>query len=110
MRIDYNKLVRDKVPQAIEADGHTYSIASLSPNDFVFELKRKLVEEAQEALDASSHDDLLVELADLLEVIKTLLEASGISFEMLEANRQKRRKQKGGFEQRLLLRYVDRVG
>jgi predicted house-cleaning noncanonical NTP pyrophosphatase (MazG superfamily) len=108
LRITYDKLVRDKIPQAIEADGHTCRIEVLPPSEYVVELKRKLVEEAQEALGASTHDELLLELADLMEVIRSLSTATGVSPEALEAIRLRRHEERGGFEQRLLLRYVDR--
>ncbi len=109
MRVRYDKLVRDGVPQAIEADGHTYRIEVLALEAYIVELKRKLVEEAREALEASTQDDLLLELADLMEVIVSLLNASGVSPGDLEAMRLQRREKRGGFEQRLLLRYVDRA-
>jgi len=109
MRIAYNKLVREKVPQAIEADGHTCRIEVLAPNDYAIELKRKLVEEAQEALESSTQDDLVLELADLMEVIISLSAASGVQSEAIEAMRLQRREHRGGFERRLLLRYVDRA-
>jgi len=109
LRIANNKLERDNVPQAIEADGHSCRIDVLAPNDYVIELKRKLVEEAQEALESSTQDDLVLELADLMEVIVSLSAASGIPAAGIEAMRLQRRKESGGFEQRLLLRYVDRA-
>jgi len=109
MRIEYDKLVRDGVPGAIEADGHSCRIEVLSREAYIIELKRKLVEEAREALESSTEDDLLLELADLTEVIVSLLNASGVSHEDLEALRLQCRAKRGGFEQRLLLRYVDRA-
>jgi predicted house-cleaning noncanonical NTP pyrophosphatase (MazG superfamily) len=109
MRIPYNKLVRDRVPRAIEAGGHSCRIEVLERNDYVIELKRKLVEEAQEALESSTQDDLVQELADLTEVIISLSAASGVPFEAIETMRLQRRDQRGGFERRLLLSYVDRA-
>ena len=109
MRITYNNLVRDNVPHAIDADGHTCETEVLSQANYITELLRKLVEEAKEAQEAPTRDDLLLELADLMEVIISLSTASEISFEGLEAMRLRRRERRGGFDQRLLLRYVDRV-
>ena len=108
MRIHYDKLVRDAVPEAIRADGHDCLVEVLAPDAYVAALKRKLVEEAHEALAASERDDLLFELADLLEVIVSLADASNISRETLEATRLRRHEQRGGFERRLFLRFVDR--
>ncbi len=108
VRITYDKLVRDKVPAAIEADGHTCSVAVLLPDEFFVALKQKLVEEAREALASSTHEELLLELADLMEVIRSLATLSGASSEALEEMRLRRRDERGGFEQRIHLRYVDR--
>jgi predicted house-cleaning noncanonical NTP pyrophosphatase (MazG superfamily) len=110
VRITYDKLVRDNVPSAIEADGHTCCVEVLAPRDYISELKRKLVEEAREALESSTHDELLLELADLSEVIESLSIAIGIAPDAVEAMRRRRREDRGGFGRRLLLRYVDRVG
>jgi predicted house-cleaning noncanonical NTP pyrophosphatase (MazG superfamily) len=107
LRTVYNKLVRDKVPSAIEADGHSYEIDVLSPDDYILELKRKLVEEAQEALASSTRDQLVVELADLLEVMMSLATSSAVSMADLDVVRTRRRAERGGFEHRLLLRHVD---
>ncbi len=110
MRITYDKLVRDNVPSAIEADGHSCCVEVLAANDYISALKRKLVEEAREALESSTQDELLLELADLSEVILSLSSASGIAPEAVEATRRRRREDRGGFGRRLLLRYVDLVG
>jgi predicted house-cleaning noncanonical NTP pyrophosphatase (MazG superfamily) len=109
MRIPYDKLVRDKVPDAIRADGHTCHVEVLGPEEYVTQLKRKLVEEAREALEASSHDDLVLELADLMEVVRSLCAATGVTLEAVEAMRLQRQAERGGFDQRLLLRFVDRA-
>jgi predicted house-cleaning noncanonical NTP pyrophosphatase (MazG superfamily) len=86
-----------------------WPVLRCGPNDYLIELKRKLVEEAQEALESSTQDDLVQELADLTEVIISLSSASGVPSGAIEAIRLQRRHQRGGFERRLLLNYVDRA-
>ena len=53
MRVTYNKLVRDRVPEIIRQDGHHAVTRVLDDEGFLAELLAKLVEEAQEARAAS---------------------------------------------------------
>lgn len=54
----YNKLVRDKIPDIIAADGRQYATEIMSDEEYLAALKQKLVEEAQEVLEAESGSDL----------------------------------------------------
>lgn len=93
------KLVRDRIPQVIEASGGV-------PNWFVIErellrqaLAGKLTEEVGEYLGAASEESRLEELADILEVIRGLLAEMNLSMEDLLAVADKKRAERGGFEQ-----------
>jgi predicted house-cleaning noncanonical NTP pyrophosphatase (MazG superfamily) len=66
----------------------------------------KLVEEAREAATASD-EDLLAELADLQEVIDTLVEACGLSRAAVRALQERRRADRGGFANRLRLLWTE---
>jgi predicted house-cleaning noncanonical NTP pyrophosphatase (MazG superfamily) len=66
MRKTYNKLVRDRIPEIIQAAGQEYATEVMSLEEYQQALREKLIEEAQEAADAS---DLISELADLYEVM-----------------------------------------
>ncbi len=66
-------------------------------------LRKKLVEEASELLESGD----LEELADILEVVKKLLEIRGTSMRQLESLRTKKRRERGGFDRRLLVRFTD---
>ena len=107
MRIVHNKLVRDRIPEIIAHDGHICSIRHLSDAEFLIELKHKLVEEAEEAQDASDVDALVLELADLLEVMTSILRVVGISRESVEKLRQSRAADRGGFDGKLYLVHVE---
>lgn len=50
MNIEYNKLVRDRIPEIIAADGKHAVTVGLDEVGFVAALRVKLVEEAQEAV------------------------------------------------------------
>ena len=100
--IPYNKLVRDKIPDIIEADGKTCKVEILSENDYLEMVDAKLDEEL-----AEYHKDKSVEeLADLLEVIYAATEARGYSLDELERIRQEKAAKRGAFQKRLLLKEV----
>ena len=100
--IKYNKLVRDRIPEIIEASGKSCVTEILSDEDYLKMLDAKLDEEL-----AEYHKDQKVEeLADLLEVIRTCAVARGSSVEELERVRTEKAAKRGGFEKRLLLKEV----
>ena len=106
MRIEYNKLIRDRIPEIITRSGKTFSVTMLSPIDYARALAEKLVEEAQEVRSAD-RDRLLDELADLSEVINALLKVNDWEKIDLVKAQEKRRQERGGFDKRLKLLYVD---
>ena len=57
-------------------------------------------------MDEYLADHSLEEMADLLEVMHGILYLKGISWEMLEKVRIQKRNERGGFEQRLLLKDI----
>ena len=100
--ITYNKLVRDKIPEIIEADGKNCEPEILSDEDYLKALDAKLDEEL-----AEYHKDQNVEeLADLLEVIYACAVARGYSKEELEMTRIRKAEKRGGFKKKLLLNTV----
>ena len=98
----YNKLVRDRIPEIIEADGKTCITEILSDTQYLEMLDAKLNEELAEYQESKS----LGELADLLEVMQAVVEARGWSWEQLEQVRQEKSAQQGRFEKKILLKEV----
>lgn len=107
-RIEYNKLIRDRIPAIIEAEGKTCRIETMPEDEYRQALLEKLIEEAQEAAQASP-DRLVTELADLYEVIDAVLAVNGIDREEVLQVQKQRQSSRGGFEQRLKLLWVDEV-
>ena len=64
----YNKLVRDRIPEIIAAAGETPVLKELDLEEFIVALKFKLVEEMDELISAEGQD-IIGEVADLLEVL-----------------------------------------
>ena len=65
-------------------------------------LREKLVEEAQEAAAADS-TELVAELADLCEVMDTLMAVYGIDREAVLVEQRQRRSDRGGFSRHIRL-------
>jgi predicted house-cleaning noncanonical NTP pyrophosphatase (MazG superfamily) len=95
----HKKLVRDKIPEIIEAAGRTAETRILSSAEYDEELRRKLLEEAAEA--ATSDDT--TELADVLEVVYALAEQAGLSRDELEKLRADKEAERGAFTQKIYL-------
>lgn len=100
--ISYHKLVRDLIPEIIEADGKTCVCETLSDKEYLCLLDQKLNEELAEYQESKS----LEELADLLEVMQAVVKARGCTMEQLESLRAEKAAKRGGFEKKLLLKEV----
>ena len=100
--IEHHKLVRDKIPQIIEASGKTCLTEVLSQEDYLKELDRKLSEELSEYQQSKA----LEELADLLEVMGALVKARGYTWDDLTRVRKEKRAVRGAFDQRIYLKEV----
>ena len=101
--IKYNKLVRDRIPEIIEAEGKTCVCEVLSDEDYLRLLDQKLNEELAEYQESKS----LEELADLFEVMRAVVKARGWTMEKLEQVRADKADRRGGFEKKILLKEVE---
>lgn len=89
----FNKLVRDKIPDIIEAGGARAIVRTVTGEEYLRCLEAKLDEEAREFHEAKNME----ELADILEVVFSLSEAVGGSRQELMEVCRKKREQRGGF-------------
>jgi predicted house-cleaning noncanonical NTP pyrophosphatase (MazG superfamily) len=103
----HNKLIRDNIPQIIAETGSKYEMIVLSESEFLKVLKDKLVEEAKEVQQATEKE-LITELADVYEVIDTLINKHQLSMEDIKKEQERKRKIKGGFEQKLYLLWTEK--
>ena len=102
MSREYNKLVRDRIPEIIQAAGKRCIVEVLSDQEYLYFLDQKLNEELAEYQESKS----LEELADLLEVMRAVVKARGWSWEELERLYTDKAEKRGTFDKRLLLRGV----
>lgn len=95
----YNKLVRDRIPEIIQAQGKTCLTETLDPEAYKHALMQKLQEELNEYLESESAE----ELADLLEVMMAAAKASGYTWQQIEDIRIQKQQARGGFNDRIAL-------
>ena len=95
----YNKLVRDRIPEIIQRSGQSCRTRILTDEEYIAALDAKLQEECAEYMESR----LIKELADIFEVLCAIAACSGFSKEDLIAIQEKKRADRGGFENRILL-------
>ena len=98
----YNKLVREKIPVLIEGKYVTPVTSILNDDECKLELEKKLYEDYMEVIE-SSGEDRLFELADMIEVIKSLALLSGKTLEDIIELANGKRIKRGGFEKKIFL-------
>ncbi len=101
----YNKLVRDKIPEIIRANGEEPITRILNDNEYKLELERKLNEEYQEVLNASGKDRV-EELADMIEIMKYLAKLENSTLEEVIAISEEKGIKRGTFENKIFLERV----
>jgi len=95
----YNKLVRDKIPDIIAADGKKFKTRILNKEEHLKELIKKLTEEAKE-LEASPG---IEELADIKELVISIRETLKIRAGELEEMRRQKAAERGRFKKQIFL-------
>ena len=101
--VEHKKLVRDKIPNKIEKGGELAITKKLSDNELFEQLRLKLVEETFEVLDANDRDELIQELADVLEVIDNIASRQHINMDTINFAKIKKREKVGSFKEGILL-------
>lgn len=94
----YNKLVRDKIPQILDTKSVVYEKRTATEEEYKTELIKKLREELEEFEVAGDVE----ELADIMEVVEALKLLP--EYRDAEEARIKKKEERGGFEQRIILK------
>lgn len=101
----FNKLVRDRIPEIIAADGKKAVTRILDDEEYKIYLEKKLDEEVAEFHESRS----IEELADILEVVYALSEVYGSTDDLLDSWDNKVR-ERGGFRKKILLEEICEEG
>ena len=104
MKYTYNKLVRDKIPENINSmEGRKATWRIMDDEEYIKELNKKLLEEVHEFIE----ENAVEELADVMEVIQSIMRIKNISYEELKNVQQMKREKKGGFSNKIYLVEVE---
>jgi len=106
-RYTFDKLIRSKLPARMRKEGVILNTEILSDENYIKQLKNKIVEEANEVVEASNIEDIKTELADVLEVIHALASANDIEMSEVENTRLKKRQVNGYFHPSCYVHYIE---
>ncbi len=99
----YNKLIRDKILEIIRAAGERPYWRILNGKEYLREIKKKILEEAKELIEAKNKRGLLEEIIDIQELINALSLEIKLTKSQIERKRKIKIKKRGGFKKRLFL-------
>ena|SRR5581483_8548105 len=107
IKFNIEQLIRNKMPDIMHNQGIKTHERILSTDEFIIHLKNKLVIEATEAQKSQSLQELTGELADIYEIIHTLIQATGILPTDIEQYRLQKNEKRGSFSNRIYNHYVE---
>ncbi len=100
--INYDKLVRDKIPNIIEMSGKI-CVSRIADDK---EYRTKIFEKVQEELLEFESTPNVEEAADILEVVYALFDSYQLDINEIERSRVEKLYKRGGFEDRIILEKV----
>lgn len=98
----YDKLVRDRIPEIIEASGKRCEVEIVSDEVALEYLYKKLGEEVNELLEDRNID----EVADVMEVLFAIAGKYGYSESDVLSKRCEKKNSRGGFDRNIVLKKV----
>src|SRR5574337_1130531 len=100
-KFKFEKLVRDKIAEAVLADGGEVETRELNNKEFIIELKKKILEEAKELSKTKNNKELILELSDIQEVMDTLTNTLGVNKKDLKKLQKDKSTKMGNFKKRI---------
>ena len=99
---EYGKLVRDRIPEIIQNAGKEPVVRVAEQDEYQSLLMKKLQEETYEFLSSGNVE----EIADIVEVIKAILDSQGLNWSQLDEMMNKKADARGRFQNRTVLERV----
>ncbi len=103
MKMKYNKLVRDRIPELIEESGRKQVSRTLNEVEYEQALMDKIVEEIEEYRVSKNEE----EIADIYEVLDCLVKLKDYEPMHIDYLRLIKREARGSFHKRILLEEVE---
>ncbi len=101
-----NKLARDKTLETMEKTGITTTHRILNTKEFLVALQQKLIEEAQEIIEAHDRKNIIQEIADVFEVIDAFKKVYKITNEEIIMAKEEIYQERGGFDNKIFLEKI----
>lgn len=112
-KIDYDMLVRDNYPSILECGGKKKcNVSTINETDFLDRLADKLEDEVGGFLseyDAENDERALNKLADITEVVSSIIAAFGMTEDAFARLCDARRAMYGAFDSKILLESIEDV-
>lgn len=125
MKKEFNKLVRDKVPNIIIGKAYPFKARKCTDDEFPIELGNKLIEESNEIKEVINKyltseekdnaeikekllNNIIEELVDLREVELTIQRLFCLSSNSINTIANLKRDSKGAFEDKIFLEWVEK--
>ena len=103
-RYVYNKLVRDRIPEIIDSEvGRKSKYRILDDKEYLSELNKKVLEEANEFIEGNS----IEELGDLMEVLNAIMKLKNYKIQDVYKIMNDKAEKRGAFNDKIFLEYVD---
>ena len=103
LKMKYNKLVRDRIPELIEESGRKQISRTLNEDEYEQALMDKIVEEIEEYRVSKNEE----EIADIYEVLDCLVKLKDYEPMHIDYLRLIKREARGSFHKRILLEEVE---
>ena len=99
----YHKLVRDRIPEIIQREGKDFSFRQVKGDELRQVAMRKLREEVVEFIENPCAE----KAADVVEILEFICYRIGIHQRTVEAERNAKYVERGGFDMGLILEWVE---
>ena len=105
----HNKLWRDKGPIRMEKTGSIVHVTILDDEQYNHQLGLKLMEEADEVHRATTKEDLISEIGDVLEVLDAIIKLHDLSRDEIIADQTAKREERGGLYERQFVTMTESI-
>lgn len=106
-RFATNILIRNNRLSMMQNNGLKVDYEILNDEDYLLELKKKLIEEAQEVFDSKNVSELKSELIDVMEVVDHLIDLHSFSRSELNALKKEKQLKVGKFDKKIKTHYIE---